>query len=41
MEFLEQVDLMGYSTESTRQWLKVQWGWLMQTNAQYSNEYSL
>jgi hypothetical protein len=38
MEFLEEVDLMGYSTEPTRRWLKVQWGWLMQDNVEYSNE---
>jgi hypothetical protein len=37
MEFLEEVELIGYSTEPTRQWLKVQWGWLMQ-DAEYSNE---
>jgi hypothetical protein len=38
MGFLEEVELMGYSTELTRRWLEAQWGWLMQGNVEYSNE---
>ena len=38
MEFLEEVEVMGWSTDLTRRWLRVQWGWLMQDNAEHSNE---
>jgi hypothetical protein len=39
MGFLEEVDVTGWSTDLTRRWLKVQWGWPLQdSSAEFSNE---
>ena len=38
MEFLEEVEVMGWPTDLTRRWLKARWGWLVRDNAEYSNE---
>ncbi|KAH8725493.1 hypothetical protein GQ44DRAFT_219125 [Phaeosphaeriaceae sp. PMI808] len=38
IEFLEDVDAMGWSTKLTSRWLKLQWEWPMQINVEYNNE---
>jgi hypothetical protein len=39
MEFLEEVEFVSrWPTGKTRQWLRVEWGWPAQDDAEYSNE---
>tara|TARA_R110002003_G_scaffold124_3_gene11188 strand:- start:14565 stop:14984 length:420 start_codon:yes stop_codon:yes gene_type:complete len=38
MQFLEEVDNMGWSTEITRQWLRLEWGWVLREEPERSIE---
>lgn len=37
MEFLEEVEGLGWATESTRRWLRADWGLQMQDIAEHNN----
>jgi hypothetical protein len=40
LDFLEEAEVWGWSTESTRNWLRMEWGWPMQDNAEHSSNES-